>query len=492
MIRAFTKKFKIVSRGALLMVLAIVIVVGDPIAMNAAAVTWRSEGDTTNRGDSNYYTHNGIIFYDGGKLYCSATGGAVSGGAVGMLQKQTSLSPEWVPIIVNAASKAGADPIAMASLLFWENRGFPKIDQQWGGSDTIGRGPWQIVKGTWPRNAGPYASGVIDPKISTDVAADLVKSWGGEAGIPIGSIDQDFGKGSNIPSMATVAKNYNAGRYTWRSPASASYKADGRTWMQHNSGAWFAQKQTIIDEYIMAMTYAYYLMGTGQPLPAKGELNNDAFVKKAVENAANIKNFKIGDGANKANPCAGTEVTGGNGDIVATAEGLAWHDRKPSRIGRAHDRKSVARDTYQKIMPQVQGNGTANSVDSRGYTAWSDCGVFVSTVMRHSGADPKYFARGTTNQRAYVRNNKDKYEVYENFNNTSQLQPGDVFIVDGHTFLHTGNYKGDDGENYNGYSASWGGRVPMANDTYFSDGNGHYTVARLKKTNPASTPTGGQ
>jgi hypothetical protein len=487
MIRSLGKKLKIAGRGALIILLAVVLVVGDPIAMDAAAVQFRSEGDTENKGDLYYYTHNGVIFWEGGILHCSADGGAVSGGAVGMLQKQTSLSKEWVPIIVNAASDAGADPIAMASLLFWENRGFPKIDATWGGSDSIGRGPWQIVKGTWPASAGPYASGVINPKISTGVAADLVKSWGGEAGIPIGSIDQDFGRGSNIPSMATVAKNYNAGRYTWRSPAKAGYKQDGRTWMQHNSGAWFGQKQTIIDEYIMAMTYAYYLMGTGQPLPAKGELNNDAFVKKAVENADNIKNFKIGDGANVANKCEGKEVTSGNGDIVATAQGLAWQDKKRSRYG---DQKSRAKASYQSVMPNVQGQSTANSV-YEGMTAWSDCGLFVSTVMRHSGADPKYFPRGTGSQRAYVRKS-DKYTVYENINNTSQLQPGDVFVLDGHTFLHTGDFKGTDGEKYNGYSASWGQRVPMANNTYFSDDRGHYTVARLKAPNPAPTTAGGQ
>jgi hypothetical protein len=457
MIRAVGKKLKTIGRGALLMLLAIVIVVGDPIAMNAAAVTWRSEGDTTNRGDSNYYTHNGIIFYDGGKLYCSATGGAVSGGAVGMLQKQTSLSPEWVPIIVNAASKAGADPIAMAVLLFWENRGFPKIDQKWGGSDNIGQGPWQIVRDTWPRGAGPYESGSIDPKRSTDVAANIVKNYGGQAGIPIGSIDQDFGRGSDVKSVATLAKNYNAGRATWRTPATAGYKESGRSWQKHNSGAWFADKQTIIDEYIMAATYAYYLIGSGQPLPAKGELKNDAFVKQAVENADKIKNFKIGDAANTANPCEGTEVVGGNGDIVTTARGLSWLDRK--RAGRIA--KSVAKPEYQKVMPQVHNGDPGND-------AWTDCGVFVATVMRHSGADPKYFLRGTGNQLAYMKDHPEKFKV-EAYKNDSQLIPGDVLVYNngsnGHTFIHGEPYEGTDGKQWDGYSASWGSRVPMANRT---------------------------
>ena len=482
------QKLKVVGRGLFIILMAVVVVVGDPIFVLAAPI----EGDTQNKGDSFYYTQNGIIFYEGGQLYCSS-GTTISGGAGGMLQKQNSLDKEWVPIILNAAKKSDADPIAMASLLFWENRGFPKIDQKWGGSDSIGRGPWQIVKGTWPPSAGPYATGVVDPVISTGVAADLVESWGGQAGIPIGSIDQDFGKGKNIPSMATVAKNYNAGRYTWRSPATAGYKEGGRTWMQHNSGAWFGQKQTIIDEYIMAMTYAYYLMGTGQQLPAKGQLNNDEFVKKAVQNAANIKNFKIDDGANIANECT-EEVTdavgGGNGDIVKTAEALAW----PGRERDNQDRKSAAKPLYQTVMPKIQGRGTANSVIS-GNTAWSDCGVFVATTLRYSGADKKYALRGTGVQLSYLKRNRDKYNIYTNFRNTSQLQPGDIFIIDGHTFLHTHQkpYQGSDNKKYNGYSASWGDRVPMANNTYFSDYRGRYTVARLKApTNPAPAAAGGQ
>jgi|GEM_PF-3879988 len=481
------QKIKIAARGLLLMVIAVVLVICDPAVMALAAPI---EGDKEHKGDSFYYTQNGIIFYDGGQLYCSAGGGAVSGGAAGALQKQRGLGGEWVPVILNAAKEAGADPIAMASLLFWENRGFPAFDATWGGSDSIGRGPWQITKATWPSSAGPYSSGVIDPKISTTVAADIVKSYGGEAGIAIGSIDQDFSKGSKIKSMATLAKNYNAGRATWRNPGVASFKTDGRVWMNGSNGAWFSQKQEIIDEYILAMTYAYYLIATGQSLPAKGELNNDAFVKRAQQNAQAIKDFKVTDGANAANECTdGGTAAGGNGDIVKTALSLAWPNTKYDGI----DRKSAAKPSFQKVMPQVEGNATANSVDGRGRTAWSDCGVFVATVMRYSGADPKYDLRDTGTQLAYVRNNRDKFDILPNLNNTSQLKPGDVFIIDGHTFLYVGKYKGDDGKTYDSASASFGDHTPMASHAYFSDSRGHYTVARLKTTNSApATAVGGQ
>ena len=477
------QRLKIVIRGTILLSMAVVLVVCDPSNVAFATI---SEGDEAHKGDVNYYTHNGIIFYDGGQLYCGSGGNLVSGGAAAMLQKQRGLSAEWIPVILNEAKRAGADPIAMASLLFWENRGFPKYGDPGGGSDTIGRGPWQITKGTWPASAGPYATGVIDPLVSTAVAADIVKGWGGVAGSPIGSIDQDFSKGKNIPSMATVAKNYNAGRYTWREPGVAGYKTQGRVWMQP-SGPWFAQKQEIIDDYILAMTYAYYLIATGESLPAKGSLNNDGFVTKAQQNAQRIKDFKVTDGGNVANGC--DSATQGNGDIKNTAMSLGWPNRKYAE----NISKSVARPSYQQAMPKVQGGDPGND-------AWTDCGVFTATVMRFSGADPKYQLRGTGPQLDYVRRNGNpndpnrKYDVFDNYTNTGQTKEGDIFIVSGgnvgHTFIFTGNYTGDDNKKYDSMSASWHHRVPMAANAYFDQEGYHYHVARLRTNNNAAQTAG--
>ena len=464
------KRIRTIIRSLTLILFAAVLVASEGVQVVQA-------GDEEHKGDLYYYTQNGIIFYEGGTLHCS-DGNAITGGAAGMLQAQKGLDRQWIPVILNEAKRAGADPIAMASLLFWENRGFPKYGDPGGGSDSIGRGPWQITKGTWPASAGPYATGVIDPLVSTAVAADLVKSWGGVAGSPIGSIDQDFSKNKNIPSMATLAKNYNAGRYTWREPGVATYRQAGRVWRApdknwNNVDVGGISKADVIDDYIIAMTYAYYLIATGESLPKKGELNNKGMIDKGLANVDKIKNFKITDGGNVANECGAGE---GNGNLASTAAGLAWPNRKYA--GRTA--KSAARPTYQQAMPKVHGGDPGND-------AWTDCGVFVSTVMRFSGGDPKYALRGTSVQLSYVRKNPDKYEIYENLSNTGQLKPGDIFIVagtggSGHTFMHTGDYKGDDGKKYDGYSASWGSRVPMANHTYFDDSRGHYTVARLKQT----------
>lgn len=453
------------------------------------------------KGDLNYYTHNGIIYYEGGFLRCSS-GGLVGGGAAGVLEAQTKLDKKWIPVILNEAQAAGADPIAMASLLFWEHRGFPAYGAgpSPGESDSVGRGPWQITRGAWKTAYGPYETGVYDPLISTKVAALLVKGWGGVAGSPIGSIDQDFSKGKNIPSMATVAKNYNAGFYSWREPGVATYKQAGRAWLApdrnwNNVPVGNITKSDVIDDYILGMTFAYYTMATksGQ----LGNVNTAEFVATALTNADKIKNFTFGQGgsqsgSNVANSCSsGT----GNGNIVETANGLAW----PNRNYNKQDRKSAARESYQIAMPQIQGEGTANSVYD-GMTAWTDCGVFVATTIRLSGADPEYQKRGTALQLPYLRRNADpsnpnrKYDLFENLRSTETLVPGDIFIVSGrgnngrnvgHTFIYTGPYTGDDGKKYDSMSASWGQRVPMAANAYFVQEGVQYVVARLR-TNAAA------
>ncbi len=492
-----------IMKRAILICIVIVLGTIDSVPVFAAPL---SDPYDTHKGDLYYYTVNGIFFYEGGLLHCG-TGGVVSGGAAGILEAQKALDPKWIPLILNEAKAAETDPIAMAALLFWEHRGFPPYGQGVvpGESDSVGRGPWQFIRGSWPSWAGDYMTNVYDPVISTKVAADYVKRNGGGAGIPIGSIDQDFSKGKNIPSMATVAKNYNAGQGTWREPAVAGYKQDGRIW-RDSSKVWGGFKQDIIDDYILGMTYAYYLMATktGQ----LGNVNTGAFVAEALANSDKIKNFKFGDsgtqsGSNVANTCGSS---GGNGNIKDTAFSLAWPNRKFNH----NDAKSFAKPSYQEVMPKVQGEGTANSINRGGNcdgcTAWTDCGVFVATTMRHSGADPNYQKRGTALQLPYLRahgNPSDPNRLYDIIDGAgdddlgTRIVPGDIFIVSGdgvgHTFIYVGPYTGDDGKKYDSLSASWGSRVPMAANAYFVQKGYHYVIAH-PRTPATTTPpaTGAQ
>ncbi|GAA1541477.1 phage tail tip lysozyme [Kribbella lupini] len=163
----------------------------------------------------------------------------------------------------------------------------------------------------------------------------------------------------------------------------------------------------------------------------------------------------------------------GNGDIVQTAVSLAWPDRDESRGPNKED----ARPSYQDAMPKYNGATT--------YYPYTDCGVFVATVMVMSGVDKDYFRRGTGSQRDYVKGSS-KFETFDNFTEISQLQPGDILVNDGHTFIYTGPFKDPDGKTWTAMSASLetgsgAGRVPQPSQTVLQDSNGKYTVARIKK-----------
>jgi len=163
----------------------------------------------------------------------------------------------------------------------------------------------------------------------------------------------------------------------------------------------------------------------------------------------------------------------GNGDIVQTALLLAWGDD-----GHNSTAKSAAKPEYQEAMPKYNG---ATDVDP-----YTDCGVFVATVMVMSGVDPDYQERGTGEQLRYVQNSS-KYDVMR-LTDLGQLKPGDILITNGnsnttgHTYIYTGNYEGTDGETYNAASASLHGHPPEAERAYLDN---NYWIARIKKSNPS-------
>ncbi len=114
-----------------------------------------------------------------------------------------------------------------------------------------------------------------------------------------------------------------------------------------------------------------------------------------------------------------------------------------------------------------------------------DCGQFVATVMRASGADPNYPVSGTAAQEAYVRTHPELYDVVDSVSSTADLQPGDILIVnkgsgeghDGHTYIYVGSQPPS---GYNEASASLGTRAANLGMAQLSDIRGNYLRARLK------------
>ena len=182
---------------------------------------------------------------------------------------------------------------------------------------------------------------------------------------------------------------------------------------------------------------------------------------KGVKDSIGPNAHQGGSASTNTNGCGDS---GGNGvvqgDIVQTALNLAWDtsghgpnesDAKPEYV--------TAKNRYNSGI------------------VFSDCGGFVATTMIASGADTKYVKVQTHLQEAYVKAHPEKYQIIPNKSNTSNLQPGDIFVSPVHSYL----YVGDGAKNGNARSASWTDHVPEASNTYFTAGDGSaFVIARAK------------
>ncbi|WBQ05714.1 phage tail tip lysozyme [Kribbella sp. CA-293567] len=169
-----------------------------------------------------------------------------------------------------------------------------------------------------------------------------------------------------------------------------------------------------------------------------------------------------GGAAPAGNPGSGpaTGCAAGSGNIAAVAMSLAWPE------GGHGKNKSDATPAFQAALPKYNS--------TNGYEVWSDCGRFVATVMRMSGADPEYPMVSTGVQDTYLRTS-GKYDVFDEIT-IAQLQPGDIFIGTGHTYMFVGSYG-----KYNSVAGSLGDHVPEAGYAYNVGKSKQFAVARLKK-----------
>lgn len=167
-------------------------------------------------------------------------------------------------------------------------------------------------------------------------------------------------------------------------------------------------------------------------------------------------------GTTTINPACGGEGAV-QGNIAKTAVNLAW-----DTSGHGPN-QGDAKPIYVTTMDSVNG--------STGDQPYSDCGVFVATVLVSSGAAPDYVKRGTTSQLNYARSHPDKYIVLPSFNSTSDLHVGDVLVNTQHTYIYVGKQP-------NGKSvaeASLHGHVPQIDsDPYPSQSGENFSVVRIK------------
>lgn len=116
---------------------------------------------------------------------------------------------------------------------------------------------------------------------------------------------------------------------------------------------------------------------------------------------------------------------GGNDSISKTAIDLSWHHYDTDDETKRYFGSSRKYGNNKYIEAQHQVNNVGNQ---------TDCGRFVSVVMRYSGVDPNFPPVDTTYSiLPYLKKHTELYEqIPNNDGDTSVLQSGDILIVPGH------------------------------------------------------------
>ena len=374
------------------------------------------------------YPAQNIRLYDPKSSACTEAAGSVSA------DLSKNIPSDWGKIFSAAAEKFDVNPNFLAALYLTEQGNTWKpLNSHWESSQVGASGPMQFMPGTWAGHAqdgnGDGKAEVKNPYDAVFGAAHLIKSMGTDKKTPLGDIGSPWKR-----QPKTIL--YAAGEYNWGGGNVQSHTSD-------SSPLTDAPKET--QNYLKNIY----------------ELFNSDFTKSGHPNYRDPTS--TGEGGNgssvvSASSCANN--TGGvhAGSIVETAKGLINKDNPGTA-------SQVYRDARAKYNKEAGDDMT-------------DCGKYVATVMRASGADPDYPSAGTSIQRNYVMNSP-KYTII-NTKSPSDLQPGDILVNNGHTML----YIGDQGNGNVAAEASLGDHPPryanigrVQTQLGFSDN----VVARLNK-----------
>lgn len=190
--------------------------------------------------------------------------------------------------------------------------------------------------------------------------------------------------------------------------------------------------------------------------------------------AVTYRNYSGGEGGGEAPDGS----PGGSGDIIdlCTPE-----DDEPSTSGEKIARQALRlawpdSNHHNQVKPEF--SQVATQLGNNPTLSWSqDCGHFAGVVIR-STVDTSFPASGSGNMKSYL-SSSSKWASVPNIGNTSNLQPGDVFVVSGgsgygHIFIYTG------AAGKNGASASLNDYTGKVVNTVFHDSRGAYSIFRYK------------
>ncbi|WP_020389158.1 phage tail tip lysozyme [Kribbella catacumbae] len=293
-----------------------------------------------------------------------------------------------------------------------------------------------------PQRLNGTTSGTVTPATT---AVGLNKAWGIVQWYPASKmINAARGQGASFETIETLEYQLKFLKEQLDGTGPVALKAVGDK----------MKATKTVDEaaYLFAHDYEIFTTNDNDPEYARRQ----ATARQVFSTIGGGTNTPTGDpGAGPSTACAA-----GSGNIAEVAKSLAWPD------GGHGKNQSDATAAFQEALPKYNS--------TNGYEVWSDCGRFVATVMRMSGADPDYPMVSTGVQDNYVRTS-GKYDVFDNIT-PGELQPGDILIGPGHTYLFVGQWG-----KYDSASGSLGGHVPQATYAYNIGRSKQFAAARLKK-----------
>ena len=371
--------------------------------------------------DDIYSINNNTAFYDG-------TDGGGSGGTCGGTTIPNGTLPSFIPEPYNGAfTAAGAkykvSPLLIAGLFTEEH--FTNDDPK----NLPGR--WKNLPKNQP---DPNSGWATSPTGASGPFQFIPSTWD--------SLGVDGNHDGKKDVQNIVDASFGAGNYAAHDGATADTPESKWEKFANGYGGNAVFNGVTYGQHVIQYV-DYYKTGSSIPTPPTSNSTTDS------------------SGAT----CSGGEVAG---NIAQTAINLSWADGPHG----ASDGKA----SYISALNKYDNGGAGGA----------DCGSFVATVVRASGADKNYPQSGTPTQIDYLnrqsRSTLGKWQSIPNLGNTSDLQPGDVFIVNqgfgaaGHTFVYIG--KQANGNNI--AEASLNDQMPYQNKVFFSDQRGKFSIFRFK------------
>ena len=262
------------------------------------------------------------------------------------------------------------------------------------------------------------------------------------------------------------------------------YRYNGEAYQQQALDMGFTPEQASIGEgspYVMSRADAkrdstkggmswYMYVGDHQSTTGHNERNFGAYVVYLALGGFTDNSGTSGCSSSNSQPGTGGYSGGGHQVISQTAVDLAWHhydiETDSATRGYFSSNRKTATTAYLEAQRKAGNVGDV-----------TDCGRFVSVVLRSSDVDPNFPPVGTESSMVpYLNRHPDLYDEIPNTGDTSVLQSGDILIVPGHIKLVV---------NINGHlqevQASLGDHAPETSDRIkLTHRRGAYQIFRRK------------